>query len=110
MQPAPCSLRQVSAGAGLLGPVRLGDAERVSQSRDAGLQVELGGLGQEGLLAEVVQTEERGAALHLGLDQCGRGDLEGAKGLVDFSSCLLTSFVFSLNIHGFTPNHPFLCS
>lgn len=80
----------MSAGAGLLGPVRLGDAERVSQSRDAGFQVELGGLGQVGLLAEVVQTEERGAALHLGLDQRGRGDLEGAKGLVDFSLCLLT--------------------
>lgn len=36
------SLREVAAGAGLLGPVRLGDAESVSQCRYAGLQIELG--------------------------------------------------------------------
>lgn len=48
------SLRQVSAGARLLGPVRLSDAEGVAQRRYAGLQVELGGLREVRLLAKVV--------------------------------------------------------
>lgn len=69
----------MSAGARLLGPVRLGDAEGVSQSGDAGLQVELRGLRQERLLAKVVEVEERGAALHLRLHQGGRSDLQPGK-------------------------------
>lgn len=69
------SLRQVSASARLLGSVGLSDAEGVPQGRYAGLQVELGGLRQVRLLAKVVQAEERGTALHLGLHQGRRGDL-----------------------------------
>lgn len=65
-------LGQMSAGTGLLGPVRLSNTESVAQSRDAGLQVELGGLRQVRLLAEVVEIKQCGAALHLGLHQ-GRG-------------------------------------
>ena len=61
------SLGQVPACAGLLGTVRLGNAEGVSQGWDAGLQVQLGGLGEECLLPKVVQVEEGGASLHLGL-------------------------------------------
>ncbi|KAF3848742.1 hypothetical protein F7725_015239, partial [Dissostichus mawsoni] len=59
----------VSAGAGLLRPVGLGDGEGVPQGGDAGLQVELRGLRQVRLLAKVVQVKERGAALHLRLHQ-----------------------------------------
>lgn len=69
------SLRQVSAGAGLLGPVRLGDAEGVAQGRYAGLQVELGGLCQVRLLAKVVEVKQRRASLHLSLHQGRRSDL-----------------------------------
>lgn len=65
----------MSAGAGLLGPVRLSNTESVAQGGDAGLQVELGGLRQVGLLAEVVEVKERGAALHLGLHQGWGSDL-----------------------------------
>lgn len=69
----------MSAGAGLLGPVRLGYAEGVAQGRYAGLQVELGGLRQVRLLAKVVEVKQRGAALHLSLHQ-GRGsDLHPEK-------------------------------
>lgn len=63
------------AGAGLLGSVGLGHAEGVAQGRYAGLQIELGGLSQVGLLAKVVEAEKRGAALHLGLHHRGRADL-----------------------------------
>lgn len=73
------SLRQVPAGAGLLCAVGLSDTEGVSQSRDAGLQVELRGLGQERLLPKVVQVEQGGTSLHLGLHQSGWGDLWGNK-------------------------------
>lgn len=73
------SLGQVSAGAGLLGPVRLGDAECVAQCRYAGLQVELGGLREIRLLAKVVEVKKRGATLHLSLHQCGRSDLDQEK-------------------------------
>lgn len=73
------SLGQMSARPGLLGPVRLGDAEGVAQGRYAGLQVELGGLGKVGLLAEVVEVKQRGAALHLSLHQCGWSDLKNEK-------------------------------
>lgn len=66
----------MSAGSGLLGSVRLGDAEGVAQGRYAGLQVELGGLCQVRLLTKVVEVEQRGAALHLGLHQRGRSDLK----------------------------------
>lgn len=69
------SLSQVSAGARLLGPVGLGDAEGVAQRWYAGLQVELGRLSQVRLLAEVVEVKERGAAFHLSLHQGGRSDL-----------------------------------
>ena len=65
----------MSTGAGLLGPVRLGDAEGVPQGRYAGLQVELGGLGQVRLLPKVVEVKEGGAALHLSLHQGRRKDL-----------------------------------
>lgn len=66
----------MSAGAGLLSPVRLGDAEGVAQGGYAGLQVQLGGLCQVGLLAKVVQVKQRGAALHLSLHQGRRSDLQ----------------------------------
>ncbi len=69
------SLSQVSACARLLGAVRLRDAEGVSQRRDAGLQVELRRLCQVRVLTEVVETEERRAALHLRLHQSGRSYL-----------------------------------
>lgn len=73
------SLRKVSAGAGLLSSVRLGDAEGVTQCRYAGLQVKLGGLCQESLLTKVVEVKQRGATLHLSLHQ-GRGsDLHTEK-------------------------------
>lgn len=71
----PDSLRQVSAGAGLLSSVRLSDAEGVSEGRYAGLQVELRGLRQVGLLAKVVEVKQGGAALHLSLHQGRRSDL-----------------------------------
>ena len=64
------------ARAGLLCSVGLGDAKGVSQCWDAGLQVQLGGLGQVRILSKVVEFEQSGAALHLGLDHGGRGDLE----------------------------------
>lgn len=64
------------AGSGLLGPVGLGDAEGVAQGGDARLQVELGGLGQVRLLAEVVEVKERRASFHLRLHQRGGSDLE----------------------------------
>lgn len=76
------SLWEVSPGARLLGSVRLGDAEGVAECRYAGLQVELGGLREIRLLAEVVEVEERGATLHLSLHQGRRSDLhrgEAAK-------------------------------
>lgn len=69
------SLSQVSAGAGLLGPVRLSDTEGVPQGRDAGLQIELGGLRQVRLLTKVVEVKQCGAALHLCLHQGRRSDL-----------------------------------
>lgn len=53
-----CLLRQVSAGAGLLSPVRLSNTEGVTQGRYAGLQVELRGLRQVRLLAKVVEVKE----------------------------------------------------
>lgn len=65
----------MSAGARLLGPVGLGDAEGVSQCRYAGLQVELGGLGEVRLLAEVVEVKQCGATLHLSLHQGWGSDL-----------------------------------
>lgn len=65
----------MSAGARLLGPIRLGDTEGVAQGRYAGLQVELRGLRQVRLLAKVVEVKERGAALHLSLHQSWRSDL-----------------------------------
>lgn len=70
------SLSQVSACAGLLGTVGLGDTEGVPQSGDAGLQIELRGLGQECILPKVVQGEQCGSALYLGLHQSGGSDLE----------------------------------
>lgn len=78
------SLGQVSAGARLLGPVRLGDAEGVAQRWYAGLQVELGGLSQVRLLAKVVEVKQRGAAFHLSLHQGGRSDLHTAEGELQF--------------------------
>lgn len=74
-----CSLGQVSAGAGLLSPVRLRDAEGVTQCRYAGLQVKLGGLCQVRLFTKVVEVKERGAALHLSLHQSRRSDLHQEK-------------------------------
>ena len=65
----------MSAGAGLLGPVRLGDAKGVAQGRYAGLQVKLRGLRQVRLLAKVVEVKKCGAALHLSLHQGRRSDL-----------------------------------
>lgn len=65
----------MSAGARLLGPIRLGDTEGVAQGRYAGLQVELRGLRQVRLFAKVVEVKERGAALHLSLHQSRRSDL-----------------------------------
>lgn len=52
------SLSQVSASAGLLSPVRLTDTEGVPQGRDAGLQIELGGLCQVRLLTKVVEGKQ----------------------------------------------------
>lgn len=69
----------MSAGAGLLCPVRLGDAEGVTQGRYAGLQVELGRLGQVRLLSKVVEVKQRGAALHLSLHQSRRSDLQADR-------------------------------
>lgn len=70
----------MSAGAGLLGPVGLSDTEGVTQGGYAGLQVELGGLRQVCLLAEVVEVEECGATLHLSLHQGRRSNLCPKKG------------------------------
>ncbi len=69
----------MSTGAGLLGPVRLGDTEGVTQGRYAGLQVELRGLCQVRLLAKVVEVKQCGAALHLSLHEGRRGDLHQHK-------------------------------
>lgn len=69
----------MSAGAGLLGPVWLSNTEGVTQGRYAGLQVELGGLRQERLLAKVVEVKQCGATLHLGLHQGRRSDLHPEK-------------------------------
>lgn len=66
----------MSAGARLLCPVGLCNAEGVSQGRYAGLQVELRRLGQVCLLAKVVEIEEGGPTLHLSLHQGGRSDLQ----------------------------------
>lgn len=73
------SLRQVSAGAGLLRSVGLSDAEGVTQRRYAGLQVELRRLRQVGLLSKVVQVKERGPALHLSLHQRRGSDLHADR-------------------------------
>lgn len=74
--------RQVTAGQGLLGAERLLDAENVAQRRETGFEVELGGLGEVGLLAVVVELEEGAASFDLGLDHAGRGDLKQAELLV----------------------------
>ncbi len=58
--------------------VGLRDAEDVSERGDDGLQVELGRLREVRLLAEVVEVEERGAALDLRLHQRRRRHLEVA--------------------------------
>lgn len=69
----------MSAGAGLLGSVRLGDTEGVAQGGYASLQVELGGLRQVRLLTKVVEVKQRGAALHLSLHHGRRSDLHPEK-------------------------------
>jgi len=81
-------LAQVPPGVTLLGTERLGNAEDVSEGGKAGLEVELGALSEVGLLSVVVEGEESGSSLDLGLDHARRGDLEetevgvgGAEGL-----------------------------
>ncbi|KAI2287449.1 hypothetical protein LOZ06_006892, partial [Ophidiomyces ophidiicola] len=71
-------LGQVAAGERLLGAEGGADAEDVAEGGQAGLEVQLRGLGQIGGLAVVVEGEQRGAALDLGLHHGGRGDLEQA--------------------------------
>lgn len=70
------SLRKVSTSAGLLSAIRLGDAERISESWDACLQIKLRWLGQVRLLSKIIQIEEGGAPFHLSLHQSGRSDLQ----------------------------------
>lgn len=65
-------LGQVASGSWRLGSVRLSDAEDVAKSRTSRLQIQLRRLGQIGLFAEVVQLEQRWAALYLSLNQSGR--------------------------------------
>lgn len=69
-------LAQVPPGVTLLGAERLGNTEDVSKGRKAGFEVELGALGEVGLLSVVVEGEEGGSSLDLGLDHAGRGNLE----------------------------------
>lgn len=69
-------LGQVASGQGLLGAEGLFDAVDVAEAGQDGLEVQLRGLGEVGLLVVVRDLEEGGAALDLGLHQGGRGDLD----------------------------------
>lgn len=60
-------LCQMPAGPGLLSSVGLSNTEDISQSWQAGLQVELGRLGQVCLFTKVIQLEQGGASLYLRL-------------------------------------------
>lgn len=72
-------LGEVAAGVTLLGAEGLLDTEDVAERRQAGLEVELRALREVRLLAIIVEREKGRAALDLGLDHAGRGDLEEAK-------------------------------
>lgn len=72
-------LAQVPPGVTLLGAERLGNAEDVSKGGKAGLEVELGALGEVSLLSVVVEGEEGGSSLDLGLNHARRGNLEEAE-------------------------------
>lgn len=78
-------LGQMSSSVRSLGSERLGDTVGVSNGRNDGLQVQLRGLGQVGLLSVVVKSKQGGAALNLGLDHAGRGDFGHSNLVVDSS-------------------------
>ena len=71
-------LGQVATGVGLLGTEGLGQAVDISQGGKAGLQVQLGGLGQVGLLVVVVELEQGRTSLDRGLDHGGGSNLSEA--------------------------------
>lgn len=70
---------QVAPGVTLFGPERFLNAEDVSETRQARLEVQLGTLREVRLLAVVVKREEGRATLDLGLDHARRGDFEEAE-------------------------------
>ena len=69
----------MSARSGLLCSVRLRHAEDVSHRRHHRLEVQLRRLRQVSGVAEVVELEESGAALHLRLHHGGRSHLREAN-------------------------------
>ncbi len=69
---------QMATGARLLCSVGLCKAEYVSHGWNDRFQIKLRRLRQVGLLAVVVQVEESGAPLDLGLHNSRRGHLEVA--------------------------------
>ncbi len=75
------SLSNMSPCPGMLGAVGHGDTEDIAKGGDAGLQVQLGRLGEIGFLAKVVQREECGPSLYLRLYQSGRGYLVRGGGI-----------------------------
>ena len=70
---------QVTARVTLLGPERFLNAEDVSKTRQARLEVQLRTLSEVRLLAVVVERKEGRATLDLSLDHAGRGDFEEAE-------------------------------
>jgi hypothetical protein len=80
-------LRQVAAGQRLLGTERRAHTVHITQGGETCLQVQLGGLGQVGILAVVVESEQSAATLDLGLHHGGRSHLQHA-GLLE---CLAES-------------------
>lgn len=70
---------QVATRVTLLGPERFLNAEDVSKTRQARLEVQLRTLSEVRLLAVVVERKEGRATLDLSLDHAGRGDFEEAE-------------------------------
>ena len=73
-------LIQVALGGVLLRPEHRAHLIHPLEHPHHGLLVELGGLGQEGLFAKVVQAENVGASLRPGVDDLGCVDLGEAPG------------------------------
>jgi hypothetical protein len=77
-----CILSQMATSVAVLRTETLLDTKHISKSGQTGLEIELRALSEESRLAVVVEAEQSGTTLHLGLNDAGRCDLQKGMGVV----------------------------